>query len=145
MTQLYTILLFILTGFILGFIFDFFKIIRKSFTISDRHVIIEDFLFGIIASILLIVIIFVINKGNIRWYTFMFILTGLVLYFLTISKLVIKVNVSIIISLKKIFSYIFKIILKPIKLIMTFINKIFRNYFTFIVINVKKIKKIIKK
>ena len=56
----------------------------------------------------------------------------------TVSKMIIKISVYIILKIKKIIYTILKTILIPIKYLIKFIRKIFSKPFTFLVINVKK-------
>ena len=122
-------LIFVLNGIIIGFIFDFFRILRISFKTKDFVTYIEDFLFWVITGIILLYSIFIFNNGEIRFYMFLGVIIGIVLYILLISKYIIKINVSIIKIIKKIVivptkflcNIIKKIIFRPISI---FFNKI---------------------
>lgn len=144
-TQLYCFLTFFVSGIVIGILFDIFRIIRKSFNISDIHTYIEDILFGILLGILLIFVIFVYNSGIIRWYMFISIILGVVLYNLTISKFFIKINVAIVKCVKAVINKILAVIIYPIKIFFKLIKKIFNKPFTLVIINIKKIKNIILK
>lgn len=60
--QAYTFIIFIINGIIIGFLFDCFRIIRKSFKTSDIITYIEDILFWIIAGITTLYFIFIYNN-----------------------------------------------------------------------------------
>ena len=128
MNQLINMLLFILTGIVIGVLFDIFRIIRRSFKTPDFLTYIEDILFWLMAGIILLFTIFTFNNGEIRLYIFVSLLFGLTIYLLTLSKFFIKINVKIIGIIKKIVCY-------PIKLIYNFIKhtskKTTNNWFTF--------------
>ncbi len=50
--QAYLFLVFVINGFIIGFIFDFFRILRKSFKTSDFITYLEDICFWILTRTL---------------------------------------------------------------------------------------------
>lgn len=60
--ELRIFLIFCISGIIIGIFFDIFRIIRRTFKISDIHTYIEDIMFGIITGIFLIFIIFIYNN-----------------------------------------------------------------------------------
>lgn len=60
--QAYTFIIFVINGIIIGFLFDCFRIIRKSFKTSDIITYIEDILFWIIAGITTLYFIFIYNN-----------------------------------------------------------------------------------
>ena len=137
--QLYTLLCFVLTGIIIGIIFDFFRIIRMSFKSIDMLTYIEDFLFWCISGIILLFSIFFFNNGELRAYVFIGIIMGVILYFLTISKFLIKVLLVLIEFFKKVFRI-------PINIISSFLKKYIFKYFHTLFLKVKKFttKKFIK-
>ena len=116
MSELYVFLLFILTGISIGILFDIFRILRKSFKTIDFITYIQDFLFWILAGIILLYSIFSFNNGELRGYIFIGVILGVALYMLIFSKYFVKIAVTII-------SIIKKIIYTPIKLIINFIVK----------------------
>ena len=94
--QAYLFLIFTINGFIIGFIFDFFRILRKSFKTPNIVTYIEDICFWILTGYLLLYSIFVFNNGEIRIFMFLGICIGIILYMLILSKYLIQINVYII-------------------------------------------------
>lgn len=150
--QLTNFIYFIITGMILGIIFDVFRILRKTFKTSDIVTNIQDILFGIITGIILLSSIFLFNNGELRLYLFIGISFGILIYMLLISKYFIKINVAIINFIKKIiilstkpfiilFKFIKRLFFKPISFIFINIKLLFKKIF----INFKKTTKIKKK
>lgn len=127
LSQLYSLLIFTITGIIIGVFFDIFRILRRSFKTPDIITYIEDILFWIFTGIFFIMVLFKFNNGEIRSYVLLGLIFGIIIYMLVISKYFIKINIKIIEIIKKILSYPIKIILKIIK------------PFSFIVINIRKI------
>lgn len=131
--QLFCLLIFIITGVVIGILFDIFRILRKSFKTSDWITYLQDIIFWILAGCVMLFSIFTFNNGEIRSYVFIGIILGIILYMLAISRLFVKISVTIIKFCKKILSYpihlleniIKKIIIKPI----LFIWKKTKNFF----------------
>lgn len=66
--QAYIFLIFILTGIIIGLIFDVFRAIRKSFKISDFFTYIQDIIFWLLVGSIIMYVTFKFNYGEIRAY-----------------------------------------------------------------------------
>ena len=136
--QAYLFSIFIANGFIIGILFDFFRILRKVFKTSDFITYIEDLLFWILTGSIMLYSIFVFNNGEIRLFMFLAIIIGVIIYMILLSSHVIKVNVMIINILKKILLKIFDVIVIPLKFICKIIKKIFLRPISFIIINIRK-------
>lgn len=141
--QAYIFLIFTIEGIIIGLLFDFFRILRKSFKTSNILTYIEDILFWTITGIIMMYTIYIYCNGEIRWYMFIGIGIGVTIYILTVSKYVIKVTVKII----NIFKKIIIIILKPLKQIIDFIKNNIKKQYNLIKtkISQKNTKKLNKK
>lgn len=135
--QLYILFVFIISGSIIGILFDLFRILRKSFKTPDIITYIEDTLFWIITGLFLLYIIFKYSFGEIRIYMFVSLIIGVVTYFLTISKYFIGLNVKIINVLKISISKILYILFYPIKIIINILQKTILKPFSFITINIR--------
>lgn len=131
-------LIFIVNGILIGLLFDFFRILRKSFKTSDIVTYVEDILFWILTGFIILYSIFVFNNGEIRLFLFLGIILGIILYLLFVSSYVIKINVFIIKFIKKVIYSISKIMLKPIKLFLKLIKRIFFKPISFFIINFRK-------
>ena len=115
--QLFCLLIFILTGIVIGILFDIFRILRKSFKTTDFITYLEDIIFWILTGCIMLFSIFIFNNGEIRSYVFIGIAIGIILYMLVISRFFIRISVNIIKFIKRILSY-------PIKLIKKVVTKI---------------------
>lgn len=133
--QVYVFIVFILNGFLIGIIFDCFRILRKIFKTPDFVTYIEDILFGILTGLLILYSILKFNNGELRLYLFIGIFLGLLLYLLVFSKVFMKVSIFIISIIKKI---IIILIIIPIKFIYKLFKKIFFKPVIFICISFKK-------
>lgn len=138
--QAYLFLIFTINGIIIGLLFDVFRVLRRSFKTSDGITYIQDILFWILTGFILLYSIFTFSNGEIRFYMFLGVFLGCLIYMLLFSKYFIGINVKIILVLKKIIGRIISVIIFPIKIIMRFIKKIFFKPTNFITINIKKFK-----
>ena len=138
LNQAHLFYIFLLTGILIGLVFDVFRILRKSFKTSDFITYVQDILFWIITSIILLYTIFKFNNGEIRSYVFLGIGTGLLIYLTLFSKVFIKINVKIIEAIKSIIKTIFKIIFYPIKKVLSIIRKTIFKPISFVFINIRK-------
>lgn len=133
--QAYLFFIFILNGFLIGILFDIFRIIRKSFKTADLVTYIEDFLFWIISGTIVLYSIFKFNNGELRGFIFLGIILGALIYILVFSKTFIKINLYIINFIKKIVIYTLII---PIKFLYKIIKKLFIKPIVVTVINLRK-------
>lgn len=137
--QAYLFLIFVINGLLIGLLFDIFRIFRISFKTKDFITYIEDILFWILTGAIVLYSIFVFNNGEIRFFIFLGIIIGIILYITLFSTYIIKYSVYIIKFLKKILSTIFKYLYVPIKYIGLIIKKIFFKPIAFITINIEKL------
>lgn len=139
--QIHLFIIFLICGLVIGIFFDVFRILRKSFKTPDLITYIEDALFGVFTGIFLIFMLFVFNNGELRFYIFIALSLGLIIYLLTISKFFIKVNVKILTTIKKTIIKILSILLYPIKFLLNLIRnhilKIVLKPFRILTINIK--------
>ena len=146
LNQAYLFYIFLLTGILVGILFDIFRILRKSFKHSDFITLLQDIVFVIIMSVLIIYTVFKFNNGEIRSYVIIGLAAGIIIYFTIFSKIFIKVNVTIINFLKVALKFILNIFLFPFKLIFNLIKKIVFKPVAFIFINLRKtLENILKK
>lgn len=141
--QAYVFLIFTVDGVLIGLLFDFFRILRKSFKTPNILTYIEDIVFWIATGIIIMYSIYVFCDGEIRWFMFVGIAIGLIIYILTLSRYIIKINVKIISILKSIIN----IIIKPFKIVLCFTKNSLRKQYNFIKLQIsqKNTKKLNKK
>ena len=107
MLQVYNFFIFIVLGIIIAFVFDIFRILRKAFKTSNVITYIEDILFWIIAGFLIMISIFRFNNGELRFYLFIGLSIGILIYILLLTKLVNNVLLKTINANKKSIIYFF--------------------------------------
>ena len=132
-------LIFTLNGIVIGMLFDIFRILRKCFKTSDVITCIQDVLFWIITGFILLYSVFAFSGGEVRFYMFLGVFIGCLLYMVIFSKYFVNINVKIIKVLKTIIYKLISIVMFPIKIIIKILKKIFYKPTTFIIINIRKI------
>ena len=126
-TQLGLFIMYVASGMLISLFFDFFRVLRKSIKTPNTITYIEDFCFWIVVGIFIIWEIFKFSYGELRSYIFIGIITGVLIYGLTISKYFVKINVRILLFFKEvIFMPIFRIVKKPIYFILINLRQIKR-------------------
>lgn len=105
--QLYCFFIFIIIGIISGLIFDIFRILRQTFKTKDFIIYIQDILFWILVGFLMLYGLCAYTNGELRLYLFLGVILGFLIYILTVSKYILKINIKIITFIKNIFKTIF--------------------------------------
>lgn len=117
--QAYLFIVFIINGIFIGVLFDFFRILRKSFKTINFITNIEDIIFWILAGISVIFCMYKFTDGSIRLFMFIGLIFGITTYILTISTVIINISVKILTIVKK----IIKFILCPFKIFFDYIKE----------------------
>lgn len=123
LSQFNIVFIFFLTGICIGLLFDFFRIQRKVLRTCDFITYIQDILFWIVSGLIIIFVIMKYTNGEIRIYMVFGIILGILIYFLIISKYIMKIFVCIL-------SFLLNIIGKllfPLKKIYKIIKKDWKN------------------
>ena len=89
--QAYLFLVFSLTGIVIGILFDFFRILRRSIKTSNIVTYIQDILFWILAGIIVLYSIWYFNNGELRTYVFLGLIIGVLIYMTTLSNIIVKI------------------------------------------------------
>ncbi len=88
--QVYVFLWSIITGTVLGLLFDFFRAFRFK-GIKDIWVYIQDIIFWLVTAVIIIISSFLINNGELRGYMLIGYLLGAGFYMLLFSKFVLTI------------------------------------------------------
>lgn len=108
----------LISGFIIGVFFDIYRIIRGKERIRIISIL-EDVLFWILCSIIVFVFLLKFNYGFLNLYVYVFILLGMAVYFLFLSKKLLKVEYFFIQRVLKIIRVTFKNLIYILKSIFT--------------------------
>ncbi len=105
-------------GFFIGFVYDLFRIFRKTIKHLNIFIQIEDFLYWLFVSIVMYYILLHENYGEVRAFSIIGAFIGMVIYFFTLSQIFVSITMKIIKLFKKIIAFIIKIILTPVKFVL---------------------------
>ena len=121
-------IVFTFTGILLGILFDFFRVFRRTFNTIDFITYLEDILYWILAGIIVLYNIWFFNNGEIRFFMIIGIIMGAIIYSLLFSSILIKIETMLLTKLKNIIMFFYKIIIIPkekiIKFFAFYTNKI---------------------
>ncbi len=109
--QMLAVLYFFVVGAFLGVIYDVFKLKREAFGKGSVVLFFDDLLFMAITTLVLVVCVFKVNSGRLRWYELAFTGVGFFVYRKTLSKLVMLLFVFVIKKIK----WFVSLLLKPVK------------------------------
>lgn len=130
------IAVFILLGFLIGIIYDFFRFFRLVFK-NKRAVFLLDFLFFIVISPIIFIFLLSYNNGQVRAFYFTAILFGYLVYILTFYRLTGFVFRPIALFFQK----ILKKALKSLKKGLQYIKKLYYNMLSHSPLRIKTVKK----
>jgi spore cortex biosynthesis protein YabQ len=108
----------LLVGAAAGLIYDFFRILRRTFRHPDALTQAEDVIYWLLATVFIFYFILHSNDGEIRFYAVVGVFGGMGLYFFTLSRLLMAVSGVVIDFLKRVILTVVGIILAPVKLLI---------------------------
>ena len=105
--QMHVFLLCLISGIACALFFDVQRSLRKISTAGKVRTAVEDIIFVIICTVIAIAVGFVFNKGQIRYYQIMGLVSGALFYAAFLSRIAMK-------ALKKTYAAINKVIIVPV-------------------------------
>jgi len=107
----------VIVGATIGLFYDVFRILRKTTPHSTWVVQLEDILFWVIATGAMFYFMLNRNFGEIRLFALLGAACGVILYFATVSKIVLKISVTVINFLKRVIMAAIRILTLPLRFI----------------------------
>ncbi|MBP3595859.1 MAG: spore cortex biosynthesis protein YabQ [Clostridia bacterium] len=117
---------FFILGILTGFIFDFFRALRKTIKTNNIFTYIEDIIFFLIIGAMFLRSIIIFSAGELRFYIFIAIFLGIIIYILTIGNLCVIIFKVILDVLKKIILNFIRILKIPTKILKKVFKKLQR-------------------
>lgn len=121
--ELYIFLSTAAAGCCIGLLYDLFRVLRGRMQAEGLFADIQDIIFWLVSAGITFYVIFITNDGRIRWFEFLGLILGLVLYFFSISRLLRRLIDWFIRFLIKFFLLCLKIILTPLLFLYNIISK----------------------
>ena len=113
-------------GFILGLIYDIFRLIRVLIIKNSKAVIAQDVIYFLLCAVLTFVFLLVINNGRFRFNILLALVIGFVVYYVTLGRFVGAATVFFVKRIKKALYFFAGIITAPYRLVMVLYAKITR-------------------
>ena len=105
-------------GIVVGLLFDFYRAIRINFKIVRKISFLFDIIFWLFITIVVFTTVNILEQFNLRYYHFLALFLGFILYYNTISK-------YILITFNKIISFITGLFKKTAHYIVSFLNNLY--------------------
>ena len=126
--EFWIFLSFFVCGAVCGTIFDFFRALRRKFKLSFTWVFITDVLFWILTTAVTAFCVFYLNDGLLRSFVVVSFFIGVILYFFTVSRIVLTAFLKIITIISQFIKLFFKILLTPLKFSYKIILNVFLKF-----------------
>lgn len=105
-------------GIVIGILFDFYRVLRRNYKVIRRISIVFDIVFWFLITIVIFTSINLLEGFNLRYYHFIALFLGFILYYNTISK-------YILIFFNKTISFITSLFKKTVHYIVGFLNNLY--------------------
>ncbi|MGI6538097.1 MAG: spore cortex biosynthesis protein YabQ [Caldicoprobacterales bacterium] len=124
--QAYVFLSTVYAGFIIGFLYDCCRMVRKMIRAGKIITGLLDLLFWAVIGLFSFLLLFYINNGTVRFYTIFGFVIGWILYIVILSSFVMKILNWIYETLAKIIKWIMRILLWPFRMLYRFCLPVFK-------------------
>ncbi|ROR25670.1 spore cortex biosynthesis protein YabQ [Mobilisporobacter senegalensis] len=139
----------ILSGAILLVVYDIIRIFRRIIRHSKFLVAIEDILFWVVSSVFIFIMMYRQNNGNIRGFSILGMVIGMLIYNQLLSSIVVNVSATIINKIIWVIKKIIMLILFPFRKVLGFIFRYVGRFLRFLKKKLRKLRinilKILKK
>ena len=105
-------------GIVIGLLFDLYRALRTNFKIVKKISFVFDVIFWILITAVIFTTINLLERFDLRYYHFVALFLGFILYYNTVSK-------YILIAFNKIISFITSLFKKTIYYIVSFLNNLY--------------------
>lgn len=104
-------------GFLLGILYEVFRLLRMMFSAKKKSIFIFDIVYSLLATFVSFVFILTANRGNVRWYIIFGIAAGWIIYYFALGGIAVKFSRFITGCVKKMIKFFVKILTSPFRLI----------------------------
>ncbi len=125
-------------GFLLGILYDVFRIIRMIAFGNRKSFWVQDILYFLVCTVVSFLFFLAINNGNVRGYELFGEALGWLIYYFSFGTAAIWLSEIIVSFFKRFFGGVLKIIISPFRKLFCLFHRIFTKI-------VKKTRKILKK
>jgi len=124
-SQIYSFLVTVYGGFILGALYDFFKVVQKVFRLKKGLVTATDIIFWLISTVVILYFLYMSNYIELRFYNFLGFLSGVLFYYLLLSDFVTEILTMVMTKIISFLKFVVEILFKPLAAAINFLKKPF--------------------
>ena len=117
--EAYIFLCSVIGGMLVAFIYDLFRIKRKTIKSSAIVIYIEDFIYWVVVALVMFGVVYYSNEGEMRGYLFIGAVLGVSLYIFVLSKPVVNMSMFIIRFVTRVLRMIWLIVTYPFRVIFS--------------------------
>lgn len=122
-SQEYMLVVSIMGGMFLGFIWDIYRLIRHYIKLNHVGTAIGDIVYWVISIYIGVQLIFDLSYGNVRFFILMGFISGALLYFYGISRYILKLFIFVVDFILKVIKKTISLLIGPLKFIVMQIMK----------------------
>lgn len=102
-------------GFLLGILYEFFRLLRMMFSVKRRGTFIFDLTYCLMSTFLTFVFILTVNRGAVRWYILFGVAAGWIIYYFALGGVAVKFSRFITGCIKRTVTFFVKVIAAPFR------------------------------
>ncbi len=102
-------------GFLLGVLYEVFRLLRMILSVKKKSAFIFDITYCLLATFFSFVFILTANRGAVRWYIIFGIAAGWIIYYFALGGIAVRFSKFITACIKKTVTFSVKIIVAPFK------------------------------
>ena len=110
-------------GILLGVFYDIFRIARIAFNPGFIIIFIEDIIFCLCSSVIVVLFVYHINSGIIRWFALFGCALAFAFYYFTVGKFVMFLSEKLIRLISALLRFIYNITVVPARTVIKFLIK----------------------
>ncbi len=112
-----------LLGFVLGFFYEIFRILRLMFKTGATAVFVQDLLYWSASALVSFLFIVTVNSGQLRIFLLLGIIIGMIIYYFTLGALIMKASKAIIGFIRRVFRFLYRRIVTPMQRFNAFMKR----------------------
>lgn len=116
-------------GFLLGALYDVFRVIRLMMKPSAKWVFVQDLLFFIISAVVTFLFALGINGGELRLYLFLGLIVGFVAYLCTLGRVVVRCARGVITGIVFVWHWFWYMVFWPFRMLFKWLGKLLNRPF----------------
>lgn len=113
-------------GFILGLIYDIFRIVRVLIIKNNKAIPVQDIAFFSLCAIFTFVFLLVVNNGRFRFNILVALVSGFCVYYLTLGRISVDCITALVKKSNRIITIFSRIITAPYRVVFALMGKTYR-------------------